>query len=113
MEINTTNISLDRYLHLVEIEKNFNKKFKVVYSYNGSLFEKKTQFYSDNDTFENEIIESQNKKIDKLSLEIENLKSVEEKLRIEIHTLENSNLSNNSIITKYENKNLIERIFNL
>ena len=110
MEINTTNISLDRYLHLVEIEKNFNKKFKVIYSCG---YGKDIEYYSDNKTFENEIIEKQNQTIDKLELEIKARKSIEEKLRIEIHTLKNSNLSKNSIITKYENKNLIERIFNL
>jgi hypothetical protein len=113
MEINTTNISLDRYLNLVEIEKNFNKRFKIVYSLNGCGFEKKIHFYSDNDTFENEIIEKQNQKLDKLELDYLQLKSNYEDLKNKLQILEMHSIFDKNLIKTYQNKNLIERIFNL
>jgi hypothetical protein len=111
MEINTTNISLNRYIELLEIEKNFNKKFKVVYSYNGCGLTKEIEFCSDNKTFENEIIESQNQtiesqneKLNKLELDILQLKLNNEDLKYKLQILEMQSISD---------KNLIERIFNL
>ena len=110
MEINTTNISLDRYLQLVEIEKNFNKKFKVVYSCG---YGRNIEYYSDNKTFENEIIENQNKKLDKLELENLQLKSTNEDLKHKLLIFDMYSNCDKKLIEIYKNKNLIERIFNL
>jgi hypothetical protein len=113
MEINTTNISLNRYIELLEIEKNFNKKNKLVFRLIGCRYKRFIEFYSDDKTFINDVIEEQNKELDKLKLDNLQLKSNYEDLKHKLQILEMHSICDKNLIKTYQNKNLIERIFNL